>query len=240
MQGIILIATNLFINIIWFFLMTNRIGAILTIVFYFLLRLWSIANSVRLSIGRKIIPGKINKAYIYIILLVITNLADFGLSSVINHYRSPHTVRIRGNSMEPLIEDADLIMVDQAYYDHNPIKRGDLVNVITEDGATLYIKRIIALPGEMILIKDGKIYIDDKKFGDKWGWYNKDIDIYDAIREKLMNYPEEKLGKNMYFIMGDNRFDSFDSRFLGPIERKNVKEKALYRMLPLNKSSALY
>ncbi|MCK4835880.1 MAG: signal peptidase I, partial [Candidatus Aminicenantes bacterium] len=76
-----------------------------------------------------------------------------------------------------------------------------------------YVKRIIGLPGETIKIMDKKVYIDDKPLDEHYTFF-KDSEIVNGYRD---NFPEYTIPSNQYFCMGDNRDNSFDSRFWGPV-----------------------
>ena len=94
---------------------------------------------------------------------------------------------------------------------------------------TYYIKRIIGLPGETVQIKGSTIYIDGKPLKENYG---KDPIDYAGIAEKPI-----KLGDDEYFVLGDNREISRDSRYeeVGKVKRKNIEGRAVLRIYPFNK-----
>lgn len=136
-------------------------------------------------------------------------------------------------SMEPTIKAGDrLIGMRIPYYFSDP-KRGDIVIFETPDPANkgdLYIKRVIGLPGETVVIVEGKVRIVDK-----------DGNVTDLEENYLSenakpNNPDSSinnlsvtLGDDEYFMMGDNRNNSSDSRVWGPVKRKAIKAKAWMR-----------
>ena len=118
------------------------------------------------------------------------------------------------------------------YYFTDP-KRGDVVifkapEATGEDAGQLYIKRVIGLPGETIVIKAGVAYLkneDDREERiDNPDWWNEEPNAND-----VKNYQEIVLGDNEYFMMGDNRNHSSDSRVWGPVTRKAILAKAWLR-----------
>ncbi len=117
---------------------------------------------------------------------------------------------IRGDSMEPAFSSGDTIMFESLTYTMDEPERGDIVVFYgTDDPEKVFVKRIIGMPGEEIQIKERIIYIDGEKLAEPYlGEFRKLEDMskreYDAITYKV---PAEK-----YFLLGDNREKSFDSR----------------------------
>lgn len=133
-----------------------------------------------------------------------------------------------GDSMRPAIKNGDIILVNRMIYDASKPKRGDII-VFKPNGnenAHSYIKRIIGLPGETVQIKDGKIYINGKKLREEY----KTAEITEAgtAGEKLT------LGGDEYFVLGDNRQNSEDSRTadVGNVRRSDIQGKAWFNLSP--------
>ena len=141
------------------------------------------------------------------------------------HFVGQRTV-VKGISMEPALYGGDQIWVDKlSYYLHDP-ERFDII-VFRLDGI-FYIKRVIALPGERIWIsRSGRIYIDDRLLEENYGIT---VIIYAGIAAE-----ELTLGEEEYFVLGDNRPESFDSRYeeVGVIESSQIVGKAVFRIFPL-------
>ncbi len=133
---------------------------------------------------------------------------------------------VKGISMEPALSGGDQVWIDKlSYYFHDP-DRFDII-VFRRDGI-FFIKRIIALPGERIWIsRAGRIYIDDRLLEENYGIA---VMSYAGIAAK-----ELTLGEGEYFVLGDNRPESFDSRYeeVGVIERSQIMGKAVFRVYPL-------
>jgi signal peptidase I len=141
--------------------------------------------------------------------------------------------KIPSGSMIPTLLVGDYILVNRLayglrvpYYKYifrwGEIKRGDvIVFVFPEDPSKDFIKRVIALPGETIEIKRKKIYIDGREIEDKWGFFS----------DNYVGPPRDDFGPfqvppEHVFVMGDNRDESNDSRFWGPVNIQNIKGKA--------------
>lgn len=140
---------------------------------------------------------------------------------------------VSGSSMYDTLEDGDNLWVDKLTYHFKDPKRFDIVVFPFQDSSVYYIKRIIGLPGETVRIdEDGTINIDGKPLeGDVYG--------YETIVPNMIGRAGEDivLGEDEYFVMGDNRNDSKDSRFeeVGNIHKDHLKGKAAFRIWPLSK-----
>ena len=138
------------------------------------------------------------------------------------------TVVVSGYSMEPALTNNDKIMLDKFTYSLSDIERFDIVVFSADDDKGEYVKRIIGMPGERVLIKNGKVYIDGKVLRD-------DIKDADAILNAGMAGEELLLGDDEYFVLGDNRNNSEDSRFetIGNINRDDIIGKAWFKVTGL-------
>lgn len=162
------------------------------------------------------------------------NLIAFGIcvviaiviALIITNFVASHT-KVEGNSMESTLENGDDIIVQKFSYLTNNPERYDII-VFRESESVNYIKRVIALPGETIQITEGKIYINERAIFDAYG----NAKMEDGgIAEKPI-----KLGQDEYFVLGDNRNASKDSRdkAVGVIKRDQIIGKAWLRVLPFD------
>ena len=139
---------------------------------------------------------------------------------------------VSGNSMYDTLEDGDNLWIDKLTYRFEEPKRFDIVVFPYQDSSVYYIKRIIGLPGEKIRIDDeGNIYVNGTPLNDEFG--------YEPIEPGMVGRANKDifLGDNEYFVLGDNRNDSKDSRFaaVGNIRRDQIEGKAAFRIWPLSK-----
>ena len=168
--------------------------------------------------GKEIIRG--------IISLVVCIAAALLISVLITHFVAHHT-HVEGSSMENSLHDGDEIIVEKvSYYMHDPERYDIIVFPFSND--VYYIKRIIGLPGETIQIKGGKIYIDGVQLWEQYG--NEQIKDAGLAKEEIV------LGKDEYFVLGDNRNSSIDSRKaeVGTVKRSEIIGKAWLKFYPFS------
>lgn len=139
--------------------------------------------------------------------------------------------KVSGASMEPTLHDGDNLIVDKISYRFDDPKRFDIIVFpFRYEEKTYYIKRIIGLPGETIYIDEyGIIYIDGNILTESYG--------KEVIADPGRAYEAITLGEDEYFVMGDNRNNSSDSRdpVVGNIHRDELIGKAWVRIWPLGK-----
>ncbi len=136
---------------------------------------------------------------------------------------------VSGASMVPTFEDKNYLIIDEiSYYFHTP-ERGDVIVFHPPvDEATYYIKRVIGLPGDTVSIKDGVVTIINTQHPDGLT-LNEPYITHDAPNDSLTMIVEP----DTYFVMGDNRPNSFDSRKWGLLPKKNIIGRALIRLFPM-------
>ena len=140
---------------------------------------------------------------------------------------------VSGQSMYPTLHDSDRMFMSKL----GDIKRFDIVVLQAPDQDKEYIKRVIGIPGDTIEVKDGKLYINgqvvDQPFINKETLVNKTVYIDDFTLQELTG--ELKVPEGKYFVMGDNRGVSKDSRMIGFIERSAIEGKAVFTIWPFNR-----
>lgn len=136
---------------------------------------------------------------------------------------------VRGASMEPSFHNGDYLLVDELSYRFREPKRGEVVVFESPlSPSQRYIKRVIALPGETIEIEDGKVII-------KNGNPPKPLD--ESVYLTSSQTPGDitiTLQKDEYFVLGDNRDSSYDSRRWGPLPEENIIGRVFFRAWPTN------
>lgn len=153
---------------------------------------------------------------------------------LILHFVGQRTV-VNGPSMMNTLKNGDNIILDKISYRFHDPERFDIIVFPVANEEKNYIKRIIGLPGETVQIVNGFIYITDEdgKFYELEESYGAEIMVDTSTGEYLTTAPVE-LGEDEYFVLGDNRNDSIDSRRIGPISRDIIKGRAWIRIYPFD------
>ena len=164
--------------------------------------------------------------YIIIVLLITFLIVTFVVQRT----------TVEGQSMEITLNNGDNLMLDKLTYRFKNPNRFEIIVFphMMENEKMFYIKRVIGLPGETIRIDwEGNIYINGQILKEDYG---KEIILDPGIAEK-----EIELGENEYFVLGDNRNHSSDSRdpSVGIIERDEIMGRVWIRIYPLNKIGAV-
>ena len=128
-------------------------------------------------------------------------------------------VRVDGDSMKNTLKNGDILLL----YKLSSIDRFDIIVLDEEKDNEKIIKRVIGLPGETVAIKKGKIYINDKVIDDEYAY------------GETSDFDKVTLADDQYFILGDNRLISKDSRYFGPIKENEIKGKIVFRLFPFTK-----
>ena len=159
----------------------------------------------------------IKELYPYVVVILIVVLIRTFLVT---------PARVDGSSMEPTLSNNNLVILNKLDYRLNDIKRFDIV--VVKYGNEKLIKRVIGLPGEHIEYIDNILYVD--------GIVTKET----FSHRKTNDFKIETLGRinvpaDTYFVVGDNRGHSSDSRVFGPVDKKQILGSVSYRFFPLNK-----
>lgn len=146
----------------------------------------------------------------------------------------PH--KIKGASMEPNFHDGEYLLTDKVSYRIGEPARGDVI--VFRAPPTYkdeFIKRIIALPGEEVSISRGKIYINGRELEEEY--LPKDTQVTPG--RYLQEGQSITVPANSYFVLGDNRSQSLDSRNIGPIERQYITGRAWFVYWPITKAGVV-
>jgi signal peptidase I len=130
---------------------------------------------------------------------------------------------VRGDSMSPSLTDADYVLVARRAYRRGGPARGDIV--LLRDPRSrggVYVKRVVGLPGEWVGFRDGHVLVND-------GALHEPYVVEAAPAGSGVTWP---LAADEYFVLGDNRSDSLDSRRFGPLRREHILGQVWYRLLP--------
>lgn len=186
-----------------------------------------------------------NKWYVYlslaVVFILIRTFADMPATTGIQTFKIP------GVSMSPTMQPGDMVVASLTYYNNNPIRQGDIV-IFNSPESEIWVFRVIGLPGDSIKVKDGMVYINSELNSlisqDEYLLDNEAVVEYEeqinptkkirTLRYKEITLPgtpkfvKIKVPDNEYFLMGDNRDNSPDSRFIGTIKKDDIPGRITY------------
>jgi len=137
-------------------------------------------------------------------------------------------VRVQGASMQPRIEDNERILINKAIYRFQGVERGDVVVFYyPRDPSVSYIKRVIGLPGDRVEIRGGTVYVNGAPIEEPY--------LLPEYRDRY-DMPESAVERGHYFVMGDHRSSSMDSRSFGSVPEKYIYGKAAFCVWPIAKT----
>jgi signal peptidase I len=158
-----------------------------------------------------------------------------------------HPVRVDGRSMYPTLKDGEFGFTNVGGVLLNGVKRGDIVVVTMEEKGqkTHWVKRVIGMPGDTISCVNDIVFINGKVLDetqyidpdyrqscvDQFGYFNK---APNANNTDVQDFEEVKLGDDEYYVMGDNRPYSKDSRYVGPVKKSQLFAKKMLVLLPIS------
>lgn len=174
-----------------------------------------------ISVGKKV-RNSIVEVCIYIAIIILS-------VSFVPKYVLQRTI-VDGKSMMDTLKDGENLLVEKVSYHFTDPDRFDVILFYPHgrDSTDYYIKRVIGLPGETVQIIGEDIYINGEKLEENFG--------KDPIIDPGMADEPVKLGDDEFFVLGDNRTVSADSRYeeVGPAKRENIEGKAVFRIYPLS------
>src|SRR6266567_3000594 len=136
-------------------------------------------------------------------------------------------VKVEGTSMMPSLADQERIFVNKFVYRLEPIERGDVVVFrYPRDPSKSYIKRVIGMAGDRIRIDSGQVYVNNEALDEEY--------VPPAYTDSR-SYPETTVPANCFFVLGDHRSMSSDSREFGPVNQSLIYGKAVFGYWPMDK-----
>src|SRR2546425_2704324 len=140
-------------------------------------------------------------------------------------------VKVEGTSMAPLLSDQERIFINKFVYRFEPIDRGDVVVFWSPlDRSKSFIKRVIGLPGELVEIRQGQVYVNDTHLAESY---------VPSQYEDATDYGPVRVPEDHYFVMGDHRISSNDSRVFGPVAHRYIYGRAVFAYWPVDHFGSL-
>ncbi len=160
---------------------------------------------------------------------------DIGISVIVSFFMVTvlyQPVRVEGTSMQPELRDQDRLFIDKLFFRFEKISHGDVVVFhYPRDPEKSYIKRVIALPGDAIFIDQGRVWINGEPTDEPW--------VPRRYRD-TRSMPEMIVPPDQYFVMGDHRSISSDSRDFGPVDRELIYGKAAFIYWPADNMGVVH
>ncbi len=141
---------------------------------------------------------------------------------------------IPSSSMEPTLQINDHLIIEKVTYRIKNPERGDVVvfrpteALIEQDFHEAFIKRVIGLPGDTVLVKNGKVFVNNEELKEKY-----------ILDEPDYEYGPVTVPTNQYLVLGDNRNNSYDSHYWGFVPKEKLIGRAIVRVWPINRLGAL-
>lgn len=140
-------------------------------------------------------------------------------------------VKVEGTSMAPLLNDQDRIFINKFVYRFEPIERGDIVVFwYPMDRSKSFIKRVVGLPGEAVELRGGRVWINDRLLDEPY---------VPAQYSDRSNHGPVVVPPGHYYVLGDHRSSSNDSRVFGPVSGEFVYGKAVFSYWPVNRLGSI-
>jgi signal peptidase I len=145
------------------------------------------------------------KRLIFVIIAALSSLAAC----------SPRPVVVEGAAMLPAFHNGDRVLMDKKI---GRLERGDVVMFLyPKDRTKSYLKRVVGLPGETVEIKDGRVYVDGRILEEPY--------VDERYNQAKSTFPPQRVPESQYFVLGDNRDNSSDSRYWGTLDEKLITGK---------------
>ena len=141
---------------------------------------------------------------------------------------------VKGASMEPNFHDHEYLIIDEISYRFNEPQRGDIIVFrYPFNPQEFFIKRLIGLPGETVQLRDGHVYVTNTEHPEGWQLPETYLDV--NLQTNGFDQSSVELSADQYFVLGDNRYASKDSRSFGPVAKNFIIGRVVFRGWPFSK-----
>jgi signal peptidase I len=171
-------------------------------------------------------PSKLTLLRIFIQESLQVILPALILALTVHLFLAQATI-VYGQSMEPNLYERERLIIDKVTYNFFPPKRNDIIVIAMPNMEEMLVKRVIGLPGETVEVRDGMVYVNGEPLPEPFPH-----DLGHANRAPVI------LGPLNYYVMGDNRDNSNDSRSFGPVQREYILGRVWLRYWPLGQFKA--
>jgi len=169
-------------------------------------------------------PKSFNRGWVYVLWIVSIGLVGSYIAENRAFLFGFELFRIPAGSMAPTVQSNDLIMADTWYFKRNTPAIGDLVIYdLPDNPGTKFLKRVVGLPGDTIEIREDVLIRNGERVAEEY------IQLTGSSGGILSNFGPADVPSDHYFLLGDNRHNSRDSRFVGPIHQDFLHGRVEYR-----------
>ena len=156
--------------------------------------------------------GFLQQAAQFLIITLLATASYFLISRYVLQ-----SVQVAGSSMWPTLHDADRYLLNRWVYEMRTPRRGEIVVLKDPTDGAYCVKRVVALPGESVFFKNGRLFVNGEELHEPYLLPGVKTFTPERVQIEMV-----ACGKDRYFVLGDNRNNSFDSRFYGPVSRQNI------------------
>jgi len=218
------------LGVLWLSGLTGRFfwGFVLTVATVLALQIWAIVDSMVVAWRSRVSPRhRFASCWLLgsaVVALVVLPRVLLPLAVVKSYF-------IQSGAMAPTLPAGDQVFAELGYYDDHPLAVGEIVIFRSlENPAEELVKRVVALPGDRVEIRDKALYVNDKPVHEPWA-VHRDVPRPFSLNPKLRlrdNLSPLVVPKDAFFVLGDNRDFAYDSRFFGPVPIENLRGKVLF------------
>lgn len=170
---------------------------------------------------------KIWKVFVdYIKVIIIALIISFAIKTFV-----VTTTVVDGRSMNPTVNDKDRLVVNKIFFMKKNITRGDIIDFYVPEAKKYYLKRVIGVEGDIVEIKDNRLYLNGKMQNEPY--------VSTNVTSSHNQTTRWQVPKGYIFVLGDNRSNSRDGRDLGVVSRENIVGKIIFRFYPFNNFGGL-
>jgi len=179
---------------------------------------------------------EVGKSIINFVMDILETIVFVGSLFIVIYLFVAQPNQVKGASMDPTFGSGDYIFTSKVTYKMRAYHRGDVIVFKSPHNPDIeYIKRIIGVPGDFVMVKDSEVYVNGRKLTENY--IAAKTNLWEGGFSK--NGEETKVTEGMLFVMGDNRPRSSDSREFGLITEESVIGQVFYRYFPPNKAGAI-
>ena len=179
---------------------------------------------------------EVGKSILNFIMDILETIVFVGSLFIVIYLFVAQPNQVKGASMDPTFGTGDYIFTSKITYKMRPYHRGDVVVFKSPSNPDIeYIKRIIGVPGDVVMIKDNEVYVNGRQLNEPY--IAAKTNLWEGGFSK--NGEGTKIADGMLFVMGDNRPRSSDSREFGPVTEESVIGQVFYRYFPPSKAGSI-